>query len=135
MGGDRDIRLLTGAVSLSALGDWLAHVPLALNLEETTGSGIAFAALFIAVWSPVVALAGPSGLLGPRWTLLLAGSLPALAGFAGGTPVAAGKTFRSETPWQARWSPTLVTFVSRGKQESRGPAHRQPALSGTAGKG
>jgi len=56
-----------GAVCLSALGDWLALVPLALQLEETTDSGIIVALLFVAVWSPAVLLAGPAGLLTDRY--------------------------------------------------------------------
>lgn len=62
----RDFSLLVGAVGLSALGDWLALVPLALYLEEQTGSGLYLAALFIAVWSPVIVLAGPAGALADR---------------------------------------------------------------------
>jgi MFS family permease len=62
----RDLGLLTGAVGLSALGDWLAIVPLALHVQERGGSGIAVAALFIALWSPAAVLAGPAGLLADR---------------------------------------------------------------------
>jgi MFS family permease len=57
----RDLELLVGAVFLSALGDWLALTALALHLEETTGSGIAVSALFIALWAPLVVFAGPAG--------------------------------------------------------------------------
>jgi MFS family permease len=59
----RDRRLLAGAVGLSALGDFLGFVPLALYLQEHTGSGIAVAGLFIALWAPSVVLGGPAGLL------------------------------------------------------------------------
>src|SRR5918994_533796 len=62
----RDLRLLTGAIGLSALGDWLAIVPLALHVQQRGGSGIAIAALFIALWSPAAVLAGPAGLLADR---------------------------------------------------------------------
>ena len=62
----RDLRLLTGAIGLSALGDWLAIVPLALHVQEHGGSGIAVAGLFIALWSPAAVLAGPAGLLADR---------------------------------------------------------------------
>ena len=58
----RDFKLLTGAVFVSALGDWLALTPLALHLQETTGSGIWVAALFIGIWSPSIFLAGVAGL-------------------------------------------------------------------------
>ena len=62
----RDLRLLTGAIGLSALGDWLAIVPLALHVQQDGGSGIAVAGLFIALWSPAAVLAGPAGLLADR---------------------------------------------------------------------
>jgi MFS family permease len=62
----RDLRLLTGAIGLSALGDWLAIVPLALHVQERSDAGIAVAALFIALWSPAAILAGPAGLLADR---------------------------------------------------------------------
>lgn len=64
---NRDLQLLVGAVGVSALGDWLALVPLALHLEEVTGSGLWLAALFIAIWCPVVVLAAPAGLLVDRY--------------------------------------------------------------------
>ena len=62
----RDLAVLTGAVGLSALGDWLALIPLALHVEERGGSGFAVAALFIALWSPAAVLAGPAGALADR---------------------------------------------------------------------
>jgi MFS family permease len=62
----RDLRLLVGAIGVSALGDFLALIPLALYLQETTGSGILVAALFVALWSPSVFLAGAAGLLADR---------------------------------------------------------------------
>ena len=89
----RDLNLLVGAVGLSALGDWLALIPLALELEETTGSGIIVALLFVAVWSPAILLAGPAGLLAdrhdPRRVLLVVSLAQALVAvglaFVGGT--------------------------------------------------
>jgi MFS family permease len=78
MGHDRDLSLLVGAVGLSALGDWLALVPLLLHLEETTESGIVVALLFVAFWSPAILLAAPAGLLADRYEprrVLLAVSL------------------------------------------------------------
>jgi len=74
----RDLALLVGAVGLSAAGDFLAVVPLALHVQETTGSGPAVAALFIALWLPIVLLAGHAGLLVDRFDprrLLVAFSL------------------------------------------------------------
>ncbi len=62
----RDRRLLTGAVGLSALGDFLGFIPLALYVQERTGSGIAVAGLFIALWAPSVVLGGAAGLLADR---------------------------------------------------------------------
>jgi MFS family permease len=64
---DRDLNILVGAVGLSALGDWLALVPLSLELEETTESGIVVALLFVAFWAPTIVLAGPAGLLADRF--------------------------------------------------------------------
>lgn len=63
----QDLQLLVGAVFLSALGDWLALTALALHLEDTTGSGLAVAALFIALWLPLVVFAAPAGLLVDRF--------------------------------------------------------------------
>jgi MFS family permease len=62
----RDRDLLAGAVGLSALGDFMGFVPLALHVQERTGSGIAVAALFIALWTPSVVLSAPAGLLADR---------------------------------------------------------------------
>jgi MFS family permease len=62
----RDVRLIVGAVGISALGDFLLWVPLTLHLQETTGSGIAVAALFVALWAPVVVLAPVAGMLVDR---------------------------------------------------------------------
>ena len=89
----RDLRVLVGAVGLSALGDWLALVPLALFLQETTGSGVTIALLYLAFWAPSVVLAGPAGLLAdrydPRRVLLLASLAQAttavVLAFTGGT--------------------------------------------------
>ena len=77
-GTRRDARLITGAVGISALGDFLLWIPLTLHLEETTGSGFAIAGLFIALWAPIVVLAPLAGLLADRVetrALLIAASL------------------------------------------------------------
>lgn len=58
-----DFGLLVGAVGVSALGDWLAMTPLALRLQEDTGSGLIVAGLFVALWGPVIVLAPLAGLL------------------------------------------------------------------------
>src|SRR5688500_14798163 len=82
----RGTTLLTGAVGLSALGDFLALVPLALLLERETGSGFAVAGLFVALWSPAIVLAGPAGLLvdrvDPRRVLVVASLVQAFAAVA-----------------------------------------------------
>ena len=95
---DRDFRLVAGATGLSALGDWVAIVALGLYVKEVTDSGLAVAALWVCLFGPSVALAGPAGLLVDRLeaTRLLAGvsalgALGALAlGLSGGiAPVVA----------------------------------------------
>jgi predicted MFS family arabinose efflux permease len=72
---DRDFRLVAGSVGLSALGDWVAIVALGLHVKDATGSGFAVAALWICLFGPSVAAAGPAGLLVDRVeaTRLLAG--------------------------------------------------------------
>jgi MFS family permease len=61
-----DVRLIVGAVGISALGDFLLWIPLTLHLQEMTGSGLAVAALFVALWAPVVVLAPLAGLVVDR---------------------------------------------------------------------
>lgn len=75
----RDVRLIVGAVGLSAFGDFLLWVPLALHVEALTGSPLAVSALFLALFGPSVALGGVAGRLTDRvenarllWTLSLA---------------------------------------------------------------
>jgi MFS family permease len=70
--------VLSAAIGISALGDWLALLPLNLELRDMHGSGLAVAALFIAVWSPAAVLAAPAGQLVDRFErrrLLAAASL------------------------------------------------------------
>ncbi len=91
-----DLRLLAGAVFLSAAGDLLALVTLALLVHDLTGDGLAVSALFAATMVPVVALAPVAGQLADRveavgllrvTSLLAAGVAVALA-FAGDlTPI------------------------------------------------
>lgn len=57
----RDIRLIVGAVGLSAVGDALLWVLLALHVGTTADSAFAVAALFICLWGPVVVLGGVAG--------------------------------------------------------------------------
>jgi MFS family permease len=63
---EADVRLIVGAVGISALGDFLLWVPLTLHLQEMTDSGLAVAALFVALWAPVVVLAPVAGLVVDR---------------------------------------------------------------------
>src|SRR5207248_8543062 len=71
---NRDVRLLVGSVGASAFGDLLGMVPLALHVQQRTGSGLAVAAFFLALFGPIVALGGIAGLLVDRFenTRLLA---------------------------------------------------------------
>ena len=95
---DRDMRLITVAVGLSAMGDWLAIAPLSLHLAEVVDSGYALAALFGALWAPSVLLAGPAGRLVDRFearsliicvSLVQAAAAVALAFVEGSTAVIA----------------------------------------------
>src|SRR4051812_7425845 len=62
----RDLRLLSGAVLLSAAGDLLLVVVLALRVHDLTGSGLAVAALFASLMAPIVVLAPLAGRLVDR---------------------------------------------------------------------
>ncbi|HYI20566.1 MAG TPA: MFS transporter [Solirubrobacteraceae bacterium] len=64
---NRDVRLLVTAVGLSAAGDFLVWVPLALHVEATSGSAYAVAAFFFVLFGPSVALAGAAGRLADRF--------------------------------------------------------------------
>ena len=68
--------MLVAAVGISMFGDLLAMIPIVLHLQDTTGSGIVVAVVFVALWSPMFFLAGPAGLLvdrhEPRRILLFA---------------------------------------------------------------
>jgi MFS family permease len=90
----RDLRLLSGAVALSAAGDLLLVVVLALRVHDLTGDGFAVAALFAALMVPVVLLAPLAGRLVDRVetrAVLLAVSL-AQAGVASALVFADGLT-------------------------------------------
>jgi hypothetical protein len=63
----RDLRLLAGAVFLSATGDIVAMITLALVVHDLTGSGLAVSALFATTLLPVIALAGVAGLVADRF--------------------------------------------------------------------
>jgi Na+/melibiose symporter-like transporter len=92
MSAPRDLRLLSGAVLLSAAGDLLMVVVLSLRVHDLTGSGFAVAAVFATLMAPVVLLAPLAGRLVDRTEtrrLLLAVSL-AQALVAGGLVFAGG---------------------------------------------
>jgi MFS family permease len=86
MSSRRDVRLLVAAVGISSFGDFLGLVPLALHVSESTGSSIAVAAFFVALFGPIVALGGVAGLLVDRFentrVLALASAGQALAALA-----------------------------------------------------
>jgi hypothetical protein len=63
----RDVRLLVAAVGISSFGDFLGLVPLALHVSERTGSSVAVAAFFVALFGPIVAFGGVAGLLVDRF--------------------------------------------------------------------
>jgi MFS family permease len=63
----RDVRLIVGAVGLSAFGDFLLWIPLALHVEAISGSPLAVSAFFLALFGPVVALGGVAGRVTDRF--------------------------------------------------------------------
>src|SRR5688572_4623920 len=65
-GMTRDLRLLSIAIALSAAGDMLLNVVLALRVHDLTGSGFAVAGLFAALMVPVVVLSPWAGRLVDR---------------------------------------------------------------------
>jgi hypothetical protein len=61
----RDLRIVAGAIAVSAVGDWVAVLTLALRANEVwPGYGVSI--LLIALWSPVALLSGHVGLLVDR---------------------------------------------------------------------
>jgi MFS family permease len=62
---DRHLRILAGAIGISAVGDFVAMVALALRVHDMWSSG-GVAVLFICLWSPLAILAGHVGLLVDR---------------------------------------------------------------------
>jgi len=95
----RDVRLLVGAVGLSAAGDTVLWVLLALHIGATGGSALAVSALFVCLWGPVVVLGGVAGRIVDRYEnrrLLIVASLAqaavvaAMAGTTGSLPLLLG---------------------------------------------
>src|SRR3954452_15427826 len=69
-----DLWLVARAVGLSAAGDFVALVALALKANDMHADGIGVAAIFICLWAPVALLSGYVGLVVDRFetTRLLA---------------------------------------------------------------
>jgi Major Facilitator Superfamily len=67
---ERDLRVVAGAICLSALGDGIALIAMGLRANTlgggAMGSGLAVAGMFICLWAPVVVLSGHVGLLVDR---------------------------------------------------------------------
>jgi Na+/melibiose symporter-like transporter len=70
----RDRSLLVSSVGVSALGDMLLGIPLALHVRALTGSALAVSAFLVALWGPSVVMARVAGRAVDRWenTRLLA---------------------------------------------------------------
>ena len=62
----RELRVVAGAIAVSALGDWIAVMALALRSNELW-NGFGVSAIFIALWAPIVILAGHAGLVVDRF--------------------------------------------------------------------
>lgn len=58
---NRDVRLIVTSVGLSAMGDFVLGVPLALEVRAQTHSTVAVSAFFFAMFGPVVLLGGVAG--------------------------------------------------------------------------
>lgn len=82
----RDLRLLAGAVFLSATGDIVAMITLALVVHDLTGSGLAVSALFATTLVPVIALAGVAGLVADRFGSVRVLALASIAEASGTRP-------------------------------------------------
>lgn len=82
----RDVRILVGAVGLSALGDLVLGIPLALKVSYASGSAFAVSAFFLALYGPIVLLGSVAGRVVDRIenrALLIAVSLGQAVAVAG----------------------------------------------------
>jgi MFS family permease len=73
---DRYLRILAGAIAVSAIGDWVAVIALGFRVNDMWKGGVAL--LLICLWAPLAALAGHVGILVDRLetrTLALAANL------------------------------------------------------------
>jgi MFS family permease len=92
----RDFRLVLLAIGVSSLGDMIGFIPLALHVHDTTGSGLAVSAFFVAMWGPIVAAAGLAGRLADRvesrtlvlWVSLAQAAVAVALAFSTGSLVA-----------------------------------------------
>ena len=62
----RDLRAVAAAIAVSTMGDFVAAIALALQTNELW-EGIGVSVIFIALWSPIVVLAGHAGLVVDRF--------------------------------------------------------------------
>ena len=86
--------LVVGAVGVSTFGDLVGLVPILLYVQERSGSALEVAMVFVALWGPLVAFAGPAGYLVDRYD---ARALMFLAAIAQ-SGVAVGLAFSSGVP-------------------------------------
>jgi len=63
----RDLRILAAAAGLSALGDFMAVIPLIMHVQQSAGSAYAVSALVCALWGPVALAAGLAGAIVDRF--------------------------------------------------------------------
>jgi MFS family permease len=90
----RDLRIVAGAIAVSAIGDWVAVLTLAFRANEVwKGYGVSI--LLIALWSPIVLLSGHVGLLVDRLETRSVAVVAALAQCA----VAAALAFSTGSIW------------------------------------
>ena len=61
---DWHLRLLAGAIAVSAIGDWVAIIALGFRVNDHMQGSVAF--LFICLWAPLAILAGHVGVLVDR---------------------------------------------------------------------
>jgi Na+/melibiose symporter-like transporter len=139
----RDLRLLAGAVALSAAGDLLALIVLALHVHERTGSALAVSGLFATALVPMVVLAPAAGLVADRHesvrvlvaaslaqaaaatALAFSGGLPAILALAGA--LAAGNAFARPAEF------TLLGPVAAGRPGAAGVIEAARAVGCMAG--
>jgi len=62
----RELRFVAGAIAVSALGDWIAVLALAVRANEMW-KGVGVSVIFIALWTPIAVLAGHAGLIVDRF--------------------------------------------------------------------